>query len=109
MNYVDKDINLTEKNEYYKDYDYIFVQNTNNLYPTNKHEIINIIYTTLNNGLDETTFYCNYDECTNDINEIAENREYLSSINNILYNNKLWKNNNSNKKTILRFRNTFNK
>lgn len=85
MNYIDKDINLEEKNEYHKEYDYIFVQNTNNLHPTNKQEIMNIIYTTLNNGLEETTFYCDYDECINDINNIAENREYLSSINNMVH------------------------
>lgn len=76
---------IDKKNEYYKPYDYKFVQNTETLIPTNKQEILNIIYTTLNTGVDEATFFCDYDNCIKDINEIAENKEYLSSINNIVH------------------------
>jgi len=87
-NFVDKNkVVFSEGNSYYKNYDYGFVQNTNNLYPNNKQDILNIIYTTLNKGLDEITFYCDndYDNCINDVNEIASNNDYLSTINNLVH------------------------
>lgn len=87
-NFIDKDIVVFgESNNYYKAYDYGFVQNTDNLYPKNKQEILNIIYTTLNKGLNNVTFYCdnNYDNCINDVNEIAGNNDYLSTINNLVH------------------------
>ena len=76
-----------EPNEYYKNYDYKFVQNTDNLYPNNKQDILNIIYSTLNRGVDNVTFYCgdNYDNCISDVNEIADNNLYLSTINNLVH------------------------
>lgn len=85
IHYVDKDISFNEPNKYYKDNNYLFVENTKSLYPTNKQEILNIIYTTLNTGSNNVIFFCNYDECINDINDIAENKEYLSGINNMVH------------------------
>lgn len=85
IKFVDKNIEYTEKNDYYKNYDYSFVQNTNTLFPKNKQEVLNIIYTTLNKGIEEITFYCDYDECINDINKIADDKEQLSSINNLVH------------------------
>ena len=85
IKYIDNDIKLEEKNEYYRDYDYAFVQNTTNLYPTNKQEVTNLIYTILNIGQEEAIFYCNYKECIDDVNQIAEDREYLSNINNMVH------------------------
>lgn len=86
---IDKDIAFDEPNSYYKDVDYSLVQNTVSLYPTNRQDILNIIYTTLNRGLNEVTFYCKYDECLDDVNDIAEDNLYLSTINNLVhpYNN----------------------
>lgn len=76
-----------EPNSYYKDYDYKFVQNTTNLIPNNRQDILNIIYTTLNRGLDEITFYCSkdYSSCVDDVNDIAEDNLYLSTINNLVH------------------------
>lgn len=87
-NYFDKNkITLGDKNIYYKDFDYSFVQNTDSLEPNNRQDILNIIYTTLNRGLDEVTFYCpySYENCINDVNDIADNSLYLSSINNLVH------------------------
>lgn len=87
-NYFDnKTATLDEPNEYYKDYDYNFVQNTENLYPYNRQDILNIIYTSLNRGLNDVTFYCGdgYDNCIDDVNDIAENNTYLSTINNLVH------------------------
>jgi len=85
-NYIDDDIiEFGDANAYYKDYDYSFVQNTTNLYPKSRQDILNIIYTTLNRGLDEITFYCDYDKCLDDTNDIAEDNSYLSAINNLVH------------------------
>ena len=87
-NFYDKnDISFGEKNAYYKDFDYSFVQNTDNLEPENRQDILNIIYSTLNRGLDEITFYCpySYENCLDDVNDIADNTLYLSSINNLVH------------------------
>lgn len=85
IHYVDKDISFSEPNKYYKSTNYSFVENTNNLYPTNKQDILNIIYTAINTGSNNVIFFCNYEECINDVNEIVENKEYLSGINNMVH------------------------
>ena len=43
---------------------------------------MNIIYTVLNSGWDEFSFYCDdkYDNCYNDINELAKDEEILGNI-----------------------------
>lgn len=76
-----------EPNDYYKDFSYGFVQNTDNLYPSSRQDILNIIYSSLNRGLDYVTFYCDdsYNECIDDVNDIAENNLYLSTINNLVH------------------------
>ena len=84
-NIIDKPTELAEKNEYYKDIDYGFVQNTNSMYAKNKQDILNIIYTSLNRGLTESEFYCDYKECTDDVNSIAEDSDTLASINNFVH------------------------
>lgn len=86
-NLNDNNVYFGEPNEYYKPYDYNFVQNTDNLYPSSKQEILNIIYSTLNRGLDKVEFYCddNYYSCISDVNEIADSSLYLSTINNLVH------------------------
>lgn len=87
-NYIDNEyIVFGEPNSYYRDYNYAYVQNTTDLTPENKQDILNIIYTTLNRGLNEITFYCgnDYPSCINDVNDIAEDNMYLSTINNLVH------------------------
>ena len=87
-NVIDRnEITFGIRNKYYKDFDYGFVQNTSVLEPENKQDILNIIYTTLNRGLDSVTFYCpySYESCIQDVNDIADNNLYLSSINNLVH------------------------
>ena len=88
VNFIDNEkIVLGEPNEYYKDYNYAFVQNTENLYPSSRQDILNIIYSALNRGLDTVSFYCDdtYYSCINDVNEIAESNYELSAINNLVH------------------------
>lgn len=82
-----KEINIEEKNEYYIDYDFIYVKNTNDFNPKNKQDLINIFYTILNSGWDNFSFYCNkeYKTCKKDINDIINDANILPSINNYVH------------------------
>lgn len=83
---VKEDIKL-EKNEYYKDKDYSYVQNTNDFVAKDKKHLLNIFYTIINSGTTNFTFYCddNYKTCTNDVIELVENKDILSNINNFVH------------------------
>ncbi|MBP3765603.1 MAG: transglutaminase domain-containing protein [Bacilli bacterium] len=82
---VYKDEVLDKKeNVYFKQNNYSYVQLTDNYYPKNKQDILNLFYTALNKGYDELTFYCavEYENCIDDVNEIASSETILSYINN---------------------------
>lgn len=85
--YTDEVAYFDEPNEYFKSIDYSFVQNTDSLYPSSRQDILNIIYSSLNRGSDSVTFYCDshYSSCIDDVNDIAENSLYLSTINNLVH------------------------
>ena len=83
---VKQDIKL-EKNEYYKDKNYSYVQNTNDFVAKDKKHLINIFYTVINSGADKFTFYCdeNYKNCTKDVIELISNKDILSNVNNFVH------------------------
>lgn len=62
----------TKHTEYFYDYDFEVVQNTQILFPENKKELINTIRTIENMGITKIKFYCNpsYKECFNDYLEL---------------------------------------
>lgn len=78
---------VVTKNDYYRNYNYKFVQNTNNYLVSNKDDIYDVIYTGINIGEEKFQFYCKYDytECEDDIVEIASDRNLLSNINNFTH------------------------
>lgn len=78
---------LDDVNKYYRDYDFLFVQNTNNFRPTNYQELLNVYYTVINAGKDSFTFYCdtNYENCIKDVDKIANDKVLLSDINNFVH------------------------
>lgn len=80
-------VTLGDKNEYYRDYDFDFVQNTNNFRPNNYQDLLNIYYTVLNAGKSNFTFYCpnNYDNCLSDVKKLANDQDTLSDINNYVH------------------------
>lgn len=80
-------VELKEKNEYYRNYDFSFVQNTDNFNPECQQDILNIYYTAINAGKNSFTFYCSkdYTTCLDDIKELANNQETLSHINNFVH------------------------
>ncbi len=75
------------KNEYFKNKDYKYVQNTSDFVAKDKKHLLNIFYTVINSGQTEFTFYCddNYKDCTKDIVELVNNEETLSNINNFVH------------------------
>ena len=84
---IEKRISELEKNEYYRNYDFTYVENTKNFIPNNKTDIKNIYYTIVNSGMTEFTFYCpsEYQSCMDDVNEIANDQNIISNINNFVH------------------------
>ena len=78
---------LDNKNEYYRENNYLFVQNTDDFSPKNKQELINIYYTIINSGVDTFTFKCNeeYSSCVKDVKDLANDQAQLSDINNYVH------------------------
>ena len=81
------EITLGKKNEYYRNYDFEYVQNTTNFKPHNKQDLLNIFYTVINAGKEEFTFYCpkDYENCISDVKTLAKDQIVLSNINNYVH------------------------
>ncbi len=75
------------KNEYFKNKNYKYVQNTNDFVAKDKNHLLNIFYTIINSGVDSFTFYCDdsYTNCKQDIVSLIDNKDTLSSINNFVH------------------------
>lgn len=75
------------KNEYYRNYNFKYISNTEDFNPKSKQDLMNIYYTVINSGMTEFTFYCNsiYEQCHNDVKDIANNQNLLSSINDYVH------------------------
>ena len=78
---------LGEKNAYYRNYDFSFVQNTEDFNPDCKQDLLNIYYTVINAGKNSFTFYCSkeYENCLDDVKDIANDKTTLSLINNYVH------------------------
>lgn len=76
-----------EKNKYYRDYSFTYVKNTTSFIPYNKDDIKNIYYTIVNSGMNEFIFYCpkEYDNCINDVRDLAYDQNTISNINNFIH------------------------
>ncbi len=87
LNQKNTNVTLGEKNKYYRNYDFSYVQNTENFNPECRQDILNIYYTAINAGKNTFTFYCSkdYTTCLDDIKELANNQETLSYINNFVH------------------------
>ena len=87
----DKKVYISSPNDYTKDYDYKFVQMSNKYIPYSYQGLLNIIFSTLNNGWETFTFYCpdEYTNCYEDVSKLSKDTTLLSNINNFVhpYNN----------------------
>jgi len=80
-------VQLTGKNSYYRDYNFNYVQITDNFSPHSKQDLYNIYYTAINAGKERFTFYCpeDYKSCINDVKYLANDQITLSNINNFVH------------------------
>lgn len=78
---------IEAQNAYYRDYDFNYVKNVKNAYPNNYQELLDTIYSVINNGYQEFTFYCGseYEACLTDIDGLGKDQETLSTINNYVH------------------------
>ena len=70
----------------FNNYEFGFVKETDEFHVKNKQDILNVIYTILNHGINDFTFYCDkdYKNCTDDLGEISRDQVLLSTINNFV-------------------------
>ena len=79
-----KEIYIETPNQYTLNYSFKYVQTTDDFIADNKQELLNILYTSLNNGTTNFYFYCHYDACQNDLTTIT-NPQNLVNINNYVH------------------------
>ena len=84
---IENKVSKIEKNKYYRDYDFSYAQNTSDFIPHNKKDIFNIYYTIVNSGVNEFTFFCpkDYETCIEDVNDLANDQNTISDINNFVH------------------------
>ena len=78
---------IKEANQYYKDDEFMFAKMSSDYNPTNYQDLIDIFYSSLNNGWKEFTFYCpvEYENCIDDVTAISHNQVLLSDLNNFVH------------------------
>lgn len=78
---------LKPNNNFKKNNDYLYVQNTDNFIPYSHQDMLNIYYTVINNGWDQFTFYCpsEYTNCLNDAEAISGDELILTHLNNYVH------------------------
>lgn len=83
----EKTVEIKEKNEYARDFDYVKFQNDDEFIPVDKESILNIFYNIFNDGYDEFTFYCpsEYEDCIDDVKTIANDNVVLSKVNDYVH------------------------
>lgn len=78
------DLVIGSSNEYTKDYDFMYVQNSKDFVPYSYGDVKNVFYSIINNGWNEFTFYCpeEYTNCIKDVQTISNNATIITNINN---------------------------
>jgi len=85
--FMQKEIVIDAINPYAKDDSFEFVQLTDDFTPSTYQEILNVYYTTLNNGWEHFYFHCelDYEDCLTDIEKISQDQVLLTHINNYVH------------------------
>lgn len=81
-----QDVSLPSANSFYSNTDFEFVKKTDDFHLKNYQNILNAIYTFLDNGTEEFSFYCDesYSQCMEDFDSVSKNQVLLSTINNMV-------------------------
>lgn len=76
-----------EGNDYYIEKSYNYFKINNSLIAYDKEDLLNIIYTFINKGTENFSFYCdnNYFGCKRDINELMEDKSDIILINDFIH------------------------
>lgn len=76
-----------EHNDYSKQASYSYIKNTTDFKVKNKLDIMNVIYTIIDSGMNEFTFYCSpeYEMCQYDVEHISVDETSLSILNNFVH------------------------
>ena len=76
-----------EGNDYYLDNDFNYFKENNSLIAYNKEDILNILYTFINKGCENFSFYCgsNYKDCRHDIDELMNDKSSILYINDFVH------------------------
>lgn len=79
-------INLPDSNVYSDDFNFELVKRTEDFHVKSYQHMLNIIYTVLDNGANEFSFYCDssYENCLKDFEVLSQNQVLLSTINNMV-------------------------
>ena len=80
-----KEVTLPNESSNYNNYEFDFVKETDDFHVKDRQGILNAIYTILNHGMPNFTFYCDshYDTCLDELNEISQDQVLLSTVNNL--------------------------
>ena len=78
---------ISAGNAYTKDVGYKFVDLSEDYVPYSYQDLLDIIYSTINNGWEQFTFYCpsEYTDCLKDIESICDDSVLLTHINNFVH------------------------
>ena len=91
VNYINKDQFILEENGinngYVMDIDQNFVSMTNSFIVNSKQDILNVLYTSLNYGWEQVSFYCSesYKECYPDLNKLLKENYEVAIINELVH------------------------
>ena len=78
---------ILDSNSYKRNYNFSYIKQVEEFVPYSYNELLNIIYSILNNGWDNFTFYCpiEYTNCISDIKTITNDNKILTHINNFVH------------------------
>lgn len=81
-----KEVTLPNEGSNFNNYEFAFVKETDNFHVKSKQDILNVLYTILNHGMNNFTFYCDssYDSCIDDLNVVSQDQVLLSTVNNFV-------------------------
>ena len=78
---------VPESNSYAKNDSFMFVSKTEDFVPYSYQDLLNILYSAIDNGWETFTFYCpnEYEACIDDISKISDDDLTLTHINNYVH------------------------
>jgi len=80
-------LTISNGNKYTKEYNFLYVKNSEDYIPYSYNDLINILYSIINQGWIEFTFYCpaEYQNCIKDISILSKDDLILTHINNFVH------------------------